>query len=185
MVTAKSSDAKLETATFAGGCFWCFETIFKQLKGVSSVQSGFAGGEGPIDYNTIHYQNNGYAESVHFNYNPNIIPYDVLLDIFWHLHNPTELNRQGYDVGKEYRSVIFYHSPKQHKLAEKSKSILEASNEFKKTIVTEIQPFTTFVKADEHHQNFYEKNKMNPYCMFIISPKLSKLREKYRKHVAK
>lgn len=168
-----------ETATFAGGCFWCFDTIFRQIKGVEKVESGFAGGEGHIDYSTIHYTPRGYAEAVQVTFDPQQIAYSKLLDIFWHLHDPTQLNRQGVDMGSEYRSSIFCHSDEQQKEAEKSKNTLEEAHEFADPIVTDIKPFTTFVAADEEHQNFYNKNKSHPFCMIMIDPKLSKLKEKY------
>jgi len=166
-------------ATFAGGCFWCFDAIFRHVRGVEKVESGFAGGEGRINYETIHYTPRGYAEAVQITFDPHVISYDELLDIFWHLHDPTQLNRQGPDVGSEYRSAIFYHTDEQKAAAEKSKAELETSGEYSAPIVTDIKPFTTFVMADEDHQNFYNRNKANPYCLVMIDPKIAKLKEKY------
>lgn len=171
---------KFELATFAGGCFWCFDALFHELRGVEKVESGFAGGEGEIHCDTIHFRHRGYAEAVQLTFDPDSIPYSALLDIFWHLHNPTELNRQGPDIGYEYRSAIFYHSDEQRITAVASKQALEEEGYYKDPIVTTIEPYTTFVSASEEHQNFYNKNKMNPYCMYRIDPKLTKLREMYR-----
>lgn len=170
---------KLDTATFAGGCFWCFDAVFRHVKGVEKVASGFAGGEGDIDYNSIHYSPRGYAEAVQITFDPDSVSYNDLLDIFWHLHDPTQLNRQGPDVGSEYRSVIFHHSDEQKTAAEEYKMTLDASGEFSEPIVTDIKPFTTFVIADEEHQNFYNKSKGSPYCLIMIDPKITKLKEKY------
>lgn len=166
-------------ATFAGGCFWCFDAIFRHVRGVEKVESGFAGGEGQINYETIHYTPRGYAEAVQITFDPHVISYEELLDIFWHLHDPTQLNRQGPDVGSEYRSAIFYHTDEQKTAVEKSKAVLETSGEYSAPIVTDIKPFTTFVMADEEHQNFYNRNKANPYCLVMIDPKIAKLKEKY------
>lgn len=173
-------EKNLETATFASGCFWCGETLFKRLKGVESVFAGYAGGtlESPT-YDDIHYSNSGHAEAIQIMFDPMVIPYEKLLDVFWHTHNPTTLNRQGADVGTEYRSMIFYHSEEQKKMAENSKN--EAQKEFQDPIVTEIVPFATFYKAEAEHQNFYDKNRNAPYCMFVIDPKIQKLLKDYKK----
>lgn len=179
-IYSKPNTRMTDIATFAGGCFWCLDAIFRELRGVEKVESGFAGGEGEIDYNTIHARHRGYSEAVQITFDPTIIPYTALLDIFWHMHNPTELNRQGPDTGYEYRSAIFYHSDEQKHAAEESKNQLAEEKEYIDPITTTIEPYTTFVPADEEHQNFYNKNKMNPYCMYRIDPKLAKLRETYR-----
>lgn len=167
-------------ATFSGGCFWCLDAIYRELRGVETVVSGFAGGEGEIEYDTIHSKHRGYSEAVQITFDPSIISYEDLLDIFWHFHDPTELNRQGPDVGYEYRSAIFYHSQEQKVAAEKSLEDLNVSNSFDKPIVTTIEPYTTFVPANENHQNYYNNNSSQPYCVFRIDPKITKLREKYR-----
>jgi peptide-methionine (S)-S-oxide reductase len=172
-------------ATFAGGCFWCFDAIFRHVRGVEKVESGFAGGEGRISYETIHYSSRGYAEAVQVTFDPAIISYVELLDIFWHLHDPTQINKQGHDVGSEYRSAVFYHSKEQKELAESTMATLDASGEFSSPIVTDIKPFSTFIVADEEHQNFYNKSKMNPYCLIIIDPKIAKLKEKYYSKVTR
>lgn len=166
-----------EVATFGGGCFWCTEAVFKRLKGVSSVTSGYAGGniENP-SYNQVFSGETNHAEAIQVEFDPNVISYEKLLDIFWVTHDPTTLNRQGPDVGTEYRSVIFYHSAEQKNIAQKSKEKLEKSNHFRARIVTEIVPFTNFYKAEDYHQNYYEKNHdINPYCTIVIDPKIEKL----------
>lgn len=174
----------LEKATFAGGCFWCTEAIFKRLKGVSSVTPGYAGGKRPNpNYWQIHSGATGHAESIQITFDPQIISYDTLVDIFWHTHNPTTLNQQNYDVGTEYRSVIFYHDGDQKECAEKSKKEIEKSGEFKEPIVTEIVPYTNFYPAEEEHKDFYEKNSSSPYCMIIINPKIKKLIKEYSNEV--
>ena len=166
----------LETATLANGCFWCTETIFKRLKGVVSIAPGYAGGtvENP-SWELVCTGRTGHAESIQIEFDPNIISFAKILDIFWHTHNPTTLNRQNYDVGAEYRSVIFYCNDMQKKLAEDSKKELELSEMYKSPIVTEIVPYSNFYKAEDYHQDFYEKNSYSPYCNIVIDPKLSKL----------
>ena len=147
----------METATLGGGCFWCTEAIFKRLKGLTSVFSGYAG--------------DPHAESIQIEFDPSIISFEKILEVFWATHNPTTLNKQGADVGTQYRSVIFYHSEKQKKIAEKSKQ---------PSFVTQIVPFDKFYKAEEYHQNFYEKNKSSPYCQIVINPKIQKLLEEFK-----
>lgn len=169
-----------EIVTFAGGCFWCTEAIFKRLKGVISVTPGYAGGkrENP-SYEQVSTGATGHAEAVQIEFDPTILPFEKLLDIFWHTHNPTTLNQQGADIGTQYRSAIFYHNDQQKEIAEKSKNELENSGTYTTPIVTEIVPFTTFYKAEDYHEDYYEKNKNAPYCTFVIDPKLHKLLEKY------
>lgn len=170
----------METAIFGGGCFWCTEALFKRLKGVISVTSGYAGGtsENPT-YDDLHDKNTGHAECVQIVFDPSIISYEKLLEVFWHTHDPTTLNRQNYDVGTEYRSVIFYCNNSQKKIAEKSKKALEASGYYKNPIVTEIVAYNNFYKAENYHQDFYEKNSYSPYCSLVIDPKISKLLKEY------
>jgi peptide-methionine (S)-S-oxide reductase len=169
-----------ETATLANGCFWCSEAIFKRLKGVKSVVPGYSGGivKDP-SYNQVCTGNTGHAESIQVEFDPKIIPYERILDIFWHTHDPTTLNRQGNDVGTQYRSAIFYHSQEQKEIADKSKKELEKEGLFKSPIVTEISPFGNFYVAEDYHKNYYENNQDAPYCSFIISPKVRKLLMKY------
>ncbi|MDE2025664.1 MAG: peptide-methionine (S)-S-oxide reductase MsrA [Patescibacteria group bacterium] len=169
-----------ETATFAGGCFWCTEAIFKRLKGVSSVIPGYSGGqrENPT-YEQIHSGATGHAESIQITFDPSVIPYDKLLDVFWHTHNPTTKDRQGADVGSEYRSIIFYHSPEQQEKAEASKVALQLSGLYTDPVVTEIVPFQAFYPAEKEHYNFYEKYRNSPYCVFVIDPKIQKLLKEF------
>src|SRR5260221_6675064 len=174
----KSMD--LQTATFAGGCFWCTEAIFKRLKGVHSVLPGYAGGhvENP-SYQEVCSGTTGHAEAIQIEFDPQEIPYEKLLDIFWHTHNPTTMNQQGNDVGPQYRSVIFYYDAMQKEIAEKSKKDLEKEGVYKNPIVTEITPFTNFYVAEDYHKNYFDNNKDAPYCDFVISPKIHKLLEQY------
>jgi len=171
---------KEELATFAGGCFWCTEAIFRRLRGVISVMPGYSGGKRPNPtYDQIHSGATGHAESIQIVFDPTVISYEKLLDVFWHTHNPTTPNQQGADIGPEYRSAIFYHSEEQKNLAEKSKKELEQEHTYQSPIVTEIIPYTTFYPAEEVHRDFYEKNASSPYCMFVINPKIQKLLKEY------
>lgn len=166
---------KLEKATFGAGCFWCIEAIFQRLPGVKSIVSGYSGGTKPNPtYEEICSNKTGYAEVIQVIFNPKKISYEQLLDIFWQSHDPTSLNRQGPDTGTQYRSIILYHNEKQRKLAEKSKA--KVSKNFNNPIVTEIKPLTKFYKAEDYHQNYYNRNKLNPYCILVIRPKLNKLK---------
>jgi peptide-methionine (S)-S-oxide reductase len=174
----------LQTATFANGCFWCTEAVFKRVKGVASVVSGYAGGNvANPTYWDVAMKSTGHAESLQLQYDPKIISYDLLLDIFWATHDPTTRNRQGYDIGPEYRSVIFYHNEKQKKTAEASKAKLEKSGKYKKPIVTEIVPFKSFYKAENEHQNFYESGRRPDYCTVVIDPKIRKLMKDFKENV--
>lgn len=175
-----------EIATFAGGCFWCTEAIFKRLEGVYSVTSGYSGGEreNPT-YEEISSGKTGYAESIQIEFNPQKIPYLVLLDVFWHTHNPTTLNQQGSDVGTQYRSAIFYHSKTQEEEALKSKEGFKEENIYKDPLVTQIVPFRKFYPAENYHKDYYDQNKDYPYCTFVINPKIKKLLEKYSTIVKK
>ena len=149
-----------ETATLANGCFWCSEAIFKRLKGVKSVTPGYAGGtiKNP-SYDQVCNGTTGHAESIQIVFDPSVIDFDKILNIFWHTHNPTTLNRQGNDVGTQYRSAIFYHNEKQREIAEKSKKDLEKERIYKDSIVTEIIPFRNFYTAENYHKDYYDKNK--------------------------
>lgn len=165
-----------ESATFAGGCFWCTEAVFKRLKGIVEVKSGYSGGE--IDnpnYEQVSTGNTKHAETIQIKFDPQIITYERLLDIFWATHNPTTLNQQGNDIGSEYRSVIFFHNEKQKQEAEDSKKKMDKSGNFRDKIVTEIVPFEKFYDAESYHQNYYEKNQNNQYCSIVINPKIEKL----------
>lgn len=175
---------KEEKAVFAGGCFWCTEAVFTRLKGVTKVVSGYAGGhqEDP-SYGLVSNGTTGHAEAVQVIYDPSIIPYERLLEIFWATHNPTTLNQQGNDTGTQYRSMILYETPTQQELAEKSKMALKESHEYDRPIVTEIVPLEKFYTAEEYHQNYYAANPENPYCSIVISPKVKKLLEQFGKDV--
>ena len=168
----------------AGGCFWCTEAIFKRLKGVKSVTSGYSGGtiENP-SYEQVSSGTTGYAEAIQIEFDPKVIPFEKILDVFWHTHNPTTLNSQGNDVGTQYRSAIFYQTQKQKEIAEKSKVDLEAEKIYKDKIVTEIIPFTNFYSAEHYHKDYYDNNKEDSYCTFVINPKIQKLMQKYEKDV--
>lgn len=170
----------IEIATLAGGCFWCTEAIFKRLKGVVSVLPGYAGGtvESP-SYEQVCSGNTGHAEAIKIEFDSSQIPFEKILDIFWNTHNPTTLNQQGNDIGKQYRSVIFYHDDKQKEIAERSKTMLEKEGVYKDPIVTKITPFTNFYLAEDYHRNYFDKNVDAPYCNFIISPKIHKLFKEY------
>lgn len=168
---------EFERATLSGGCFWCIEALFKRLKGVISVQSGYAGsGEPSPSYEEVSKGSTDYTEAVQIKFNPGIISYEKILEVFWAMHNPTTLNRQGNDIGPQYRSVIFYHNDKQRAMAEKSKERLASSRKYKELIVTNVEPFTNFYPAETYHQNYYEQNRnSNSYCQLVIDPKVRQL----------
>ena len=171
----------METATFGSGCFWCTEAIFQELKGVESAISGYSGGnvKNPT-YDAVCSGTTGHAEVIQVKFNPEIISFTELLEVFWQTHDPTTLNRQGADVGTQYRSVIFYHNPEQKELAEKFKQKLNAAGIYSNPIVTEITEFDTFYKAEEYHQEYYNNNKSQPYCNFVITPKLEKFKKVFK-----
>jgi len=172
-----ATPAKTELATFGGGCFWCTEAIFERFKGVKAVTSGYAGGKKPNpSYPEVCTGSTGHAEVIQVEYDPTVISYDQLLEIFWAAHDPTTLNSQGADHGTQYRSIILYHNEAQKKAAELSKKL--ASTQFSDPIVTEIVPLTTFYPAEEYHQDYFRKNPRAPYCAHVISPKLQKLEKK-------
>lgn len=177
----QSEERKQEVATFGAGCFWCVEAIFQDLKGVSDVVSGYSGGEvkNP-SYAEVCAGNTGHAEVCQIHFNPQIITYRELLNVFWRIHDPTTLNRQGADVGTQYRSVIFYHNEEQGRLAEESKKETERSGLYKNPIVTEIEPFVQFYPAEEYHQDYYNQNPNQPYCRFTIDPKVKKFRKQFQ-----
>lgn len=183
----KDQSVKLETATFAGGCFWCTEAIFKRIRGVIQVQSGYTGGsmENPT-YEAVANGQTGHAEAINVTFDPNVITYDRLLDVFFGTHDPTTLNRQGNDVGTDYRSAIFYHNIKQKEEAQQKINLLESEKKFQNPIVTQLNKFTTFYNAEEYHNNYYDNNKtVNPYCSIIIDPKIKKLLTNFKPLVKK
>lgn len=166
-----------ELATVGGGCFWCTEAIYQMLPGVKSAVSGYAGGDEPNPtYKEVCSGNTGHAEVIQVEFDPGIISYDQVLDAFWEAHDPTTLNRQGADVGPQYRSIILYHSEEQKAAAERSK--LEAQKEWSKPIVTEIVPLTQFWPAEDYHQEYYELNPNAGYCRAVIRPKVEKFKKK-------
>lgn len=171
---------QLEAAVFGGGCFWCTEAIFQNLKGVKTVVSGYAGGQTPNpSYQQVSTGKTGYVEVIKIEFSPDVIAYRDLLEVFFATHDPTTPNQQGADIGEQYRSVIFYGSEEQRRVAEKFIEGLEQQGEFDAPIVTTIQPLDRFYEAEEYHQNFYQKNPDKPYCQVVINPKLAKLRQKF------
>lgn len=174
---AKTSEkSTLEVITLGGGCFWCIEAIFEELKGVTKVESGYSGGKtlNPT-YKEVCSGNTGHAEVVQISYDSKIISLEELLEVFFTLHDPTTLNRQGADVGTQYRSAIFYHNIAQKETAEKVLATLNQNKVFSSPIVTEVTPLSTFYKAENYHQQYYELNKEEPYCRAVIKPKMDKL----------
>ena len=167
---------KTEKAVFAGGCFWCTEAIFNRLRGVLSVVPGYTGGHvANPSYEEVCSGDTGHAEAIQITYDPNQISFENLLDVFWHTHNPTTLNRQGNDIGSQYRSAIFFTSKEQEQSAKKSKSLLEAQHEFDQPIVTTIEPLTLFYLAENYHHDYFKKHQDAPYCSLIIAPKIKHL----------
>jgi peptide-methionine (S)-S-oxide reductase len=175
---------KLETATLGGGCFWCVEAIFQDLKGVHRVVSGYAGGavENPT-YQQVCTGNTGHAEVTQISYDPEVISYEDLLYVFWRTHDPTTLNRQGADVGTQYRSIILYHNEAQKAIAEQSKRETDASDLWPNPIVTEIAPLGAFYPAEDYHQDYYRQNRFQPYCLAVIDPKLRKFRKEFEEQL--
>jgi peptide-methionine (S)-S-oxide reductase len=169
---------KNDSATFGAGCFWCVEAVFQRLNGVISVTSGYSGGttQNPT-YEEVCSGKTGHAEVSQIVYDPQKITYDELLEVFWKTHDPTTPDRQGFDVGSQYRSVIFYHNEEQRKLAVDYKNKLNASGAYDKVVVTEIVPFKTFYKAEDYHQNYFNQNSNKPYCAYVIQPKLEKFKK--------
>jgi peptide-methionine (S)-S-oxide reductase len=172
---------KFERATFGAGCFWCTEAVFQQLKGVQSVVSGYSGGHVPNPtYRQVTSGATGHAEVTQIAFDPNVISFADLLEVFWQTHDPTTLDRQGNDVGPQYRSAIFYHSDEQRRLAEHYKQKLDESGGFDAPIITEIAPFTEFYRAESYHQNYFDENPNQPYCAAIVRPKVEKVRKAFK-----
>lgn len=169
---------KMDTATFGNGCFWCTEAIFQQLEGVEKVESGYSGGhvENPT-YEEVCEKTTGHAEVLRIFFDPKKISFDELLEVFWQTHDPTTLNRQGNDVGPQYRSVIFYHNTEQKQKAEKYKTELDKSAAFDAPIVTAIEPIKNYYPAENYHQNYYKNNPNQGYCYFVIKPKVEKFKK--------
>jgi len=169
-----------QLATLAGGCFWCLEAVFEQLRGVTKVVSGYSGGHVPKpSYEAVCTGTTGHAEVVQVAFDPDVLSYRDLLGVFFTLHDPTTLDRQGGDVGTQYRSAIFYHDDEQRRTAEDVVRELEAEHVFDEPIVTKIEPLQTFYPAEEYHREYYRRNPNQPYCRAVIAPKVAKLRSKY------
>ena len=172
----------MKLGVFAGGCFWCTEAVFKRLKGVSNVKSGYTGGfiKNP-PYREVCQGRTGHTEGISFNFDENLISYVELLEVFFATHDPTTLNRQGNDVGSQYRSAIFYTENDQYEIAKKYIMSLENSKIFNNTIVTELNPLEVFYNAENDHDNYYELNRDQPYCTYLIDPKIEKLSKSFKK----
>ncbi len=167
-------------ATLAGGCFWCTEAVFKRLRGVESVTPGYSGGNRPDPtYEEVCSGTTGHAEAVQVDFNPAVVPFETVLDVFFATHDPTTLNRQGYDVGTQYRSAVFYHDEAQKAAVERKIEAVNAAGEYADPVVTEVTPYSEFYPADDYHLEFYERNRAYPYCRAIIDPKIQKLLKRY------
>ena len=173
------SESKTESAYLAGGCFWCLEATYQRLKGVEHVTSGYAGGDvDNPDYHQVSDGSTGHAETVKIDFDPSVITFKQLLDVFWAIHDPTTVNRQGNDVGPQYRSAIFYQGDEQKQIAEQS---LEAAQGlWHNPIVTEIKPLDKFYEAEDYHQNYFNNHPEQAYCQVVINPKLAKLQDKFQ-----
>lgn len=176
----------LEVATLAGGCFWCLEAVFDELKGVESVESGYAGGHVPNPtYAQVCDDNTGHAEVVRVTFDPQVLSYHDLLKVFFSIHDPTTLNRQGNDVGTQYRSAIFYHTPEQKATAEQVIREITEAQLWDRPIVTEVVPFDQFYMAEDYHQEYFKNNPYQGYCRAIIAPKVAKFRQKFMEQLKK
>jgi peptide-methionine (S)-S-oxide reductase len=175
-----SANGAREIATLGGGCFWCLEAAFEQLRGVERVQSGYAGGSvANPTYQQVCGGNTGHAEVVQITFDPGVISFGELLDVFFDIHDPTTLNRQGGDVGTQYRSVIFYHSPEQKRIAVEKIAALNASGVYRVPVVTQLVPFEAFYRAEDYHQGYFRNNPYQGYCQVVVAPKVAKLREHF------
>ena len=174
------NSSNLKLATLGGGCFWCMEAVFNQLKGIRKIDSGYSGGsiKDPT-YEQVSTGRTGHAEVIQLLYDPDIISYNEILRIFFATHDPTTLNRQGADEGTQYRSVIFYHSEEQKKIAEQVINEFNSKNFFDSLIVTKVEPFGKFYPAENYHKNYFQRHPEQPYCRIVISPKVAKLRKKF------
>jgi len=175
-----SSTAEREVATFGGGCFWCLDAVYRQLRGVEKVESGYAGGTTPDPtYKEVCGGNTGHAEVVQITYDPSEISFRDLLDVFFTIHDPTTLNRQGADMGPQYRSIILTHSDEQARIAREAIAEVTAEKLYDDPIVTQIEPLTTFYPAERYHQDYFANNSRQPYCQAVIAPKVAKFRRKF------
>jgi len=186
-VTSKQGEVEPgtpEIATFAAGCFWCVEAVFQELAGVISVESGYTGGTvAHPTYQHVCTGSTGHAEACRIRFDPTVISYVQLLEVFWRTHDPTTLNRQGDDAGTQYRSAIFYHDDQQRRLAAELKLALDASGTFHNPVVTEIVPATEFYRAEDYHQNYYRDNPNQGYCRAVVRPKVEKFRAVFRERL--
>lgn len=186
LTNADAQQKKVQKATFGNGCFWCTEAVFQRLEGVVSTRSGYEGGSvSNPSYEEVCTGTTGHAEVIEIIFDPAKITYDELLNVFWKTHDPTTLNRQGADVGTQYRSVIFYHNAQQKATAEKYKNELNKSNAFGKPVVTAIQKAAPFYVAEKYHQDYFNNNKNQPYCRAVILPKLDKLEKVFKDKLKK
>ena len=177
---ATHDETKLETATLGGGCFWCLEAVYNELRGVEHVISGYAGGHVPNPtYEQVCSGRTGHAEAVQVTFDPAVISYREILEVFFTIHDPTTLNRQGADVGTQYRSVIFHQSPEQEQVAREVMAQTNASGIWRTPLVTQLAPLDRFYPAEGYHQNYFERNAAQPYCQIVIAPKVAKVRERY------
>jgi peptide-methionine (S)-S-oxide reductase len=169
-----------EIATLGGGCFWCLEAVYQDLQGILKVESGYAGGtvDNP-SYRQVTSGTTGHAEVVQLTYDPKVVSFREILEVFFTIHDPTTLNRQGADVGPQYRSAIFYHSPEQSRVANEVIGAMEQAEIWPNPIVTEVTSFTNYFPAEDYHQNYYRENPGQPYCQIVIAPKVAKFRQKY------
>jgi peptide-methionine (S)-S-oxide reductase len=175
-----SATAGKEIATLAGGCFWCLEAVYDEVKGVDSVESGYMGGRKPTpSYEEVCSGETGHAEVVQITFDPKAVSYKELLEVFFVIHDPTTLDRQGNDVGTQYRSAIFYHSPEQKRIAEQTIRELESQKLFDTRIVTQVVPAEPFYPAENYHQEYFQRNQGQPYCQFVVAPKVTKFRRKF------
>lgn len=173
-----SNSQNTSIATFGAGCFWCVEAIFEELNGVIHVESGYSGGHvANPTYEEVCTGTTGHAEVIQITFDPEVISYIELLEVFWKTHDPTTLNRQGPDVGTQYRSVVFYHNDEQRKLSLEMKEKLDREGIWENPIVTEIVPYETFYRAEDYHQDYYSQNISQPYCTFVITPKIKKFHQ--------
>ena len=174
------NDSEQEKATLAGGCFWCLEAVFEQLRGVEGVVSGYSGGQVPNpSYQQVCAETTGHAEAVQITFDPGRITFRDILDVFFSSHDPTTLDRQGPDVGTQYRSAIFYHNAEQETVAKEAIAELQTARIWPQPIVTEVKPLAAFYPAEEYHQGYYRQNSSEPYCQVVIAPKVAKFREQH------
>lgn len=181
-----SANGAREVATLGGGCFWCLEAVFEQLRGVERVESGYAGGTvANPTYQQVCTGGTGHAEVVQITFDPKVLSFGEVLDVFFDIHDPTTLNRQGADVGTQYRSVIFYHSPEQKRVAEEKITARNASGDYRVPVVTQVAPFEAFYRAEDYHQGYFRDNPYQGYCQVVVAPKVAKFRAHFADKIRK